>query len=216
MKPYGDRRRVQRMRRRSSLRRTRAVVSTAGSSGRRMRPSRTAVGLAIMVAITAPFVAGTSEPRANAQVWVVLTAGQRAEIAAEARKLEELPLFRDPGRGARRARPEGRLERHRRRHGLPPRPGRAARRRRDAPGFRCRATSPSMRPWRSRARLRCSASAAPCPAPTPWLAARELTHRIVASRTASAQPRSNSSRLIHSSIVCASFWPAPKVTVGMP
>ena len=48
-----------------------------------MRPSRTAVGLAIMVAITAPFVAGTSEPRANAQVWVVLTAGQRAEIAAK-------------------------------------------------------------------------------------------------------------------------------------
>ena len=41
-------------------------------------------------------------------------------------------------------------------------------------------------------------------------------HRIVASRTASAQPRSNSSRLIHSSIVCASFCPAPKVTVGMP
>jgi hypothetical protein len=36
-----------------------------------------------MVAITAPFVAGTSEPRANAQVWVVLTAGQRAEIAAK-------------------------------------------------------------------------------------------------------------------------------------
>ena len=48
-----------------------------------MRPSRMAVRLAIMVAITAPFVAGTSEPRANAQVWVVLTAGQRAEIAAK-------------------------------------------------------------------------------------------------------------------------------------
>jgi len=48
-----------------------------------MRPSRTAVGLAIMVAMTAPFVAGTSEPRANAQVWVVLPAGQRAEIAAK-------------------------------------------------------------------------------------------------------------------------------------
>jgi hypothetical protein len=36
-----------------------------------------------MVAMTAPFIAGTSEPRANAQVWVVLTAGQRAEIAAK-------------------------------------------------------------------------------------------------------------------------------------
>jgi hypothetical protein len=48
-----------------------------------MRPSRTAVGLAIMAAISAPFVAGTSEPRANAQSWVALTAGQRAEITAK-------------------------------------------------------------------------------------------------------------------------------------
>ena len=48
-----------------------------------MRPSRTAVGLAIMVAMTAPFAAGTSEPRANAQSWVALTAEQRAEIAAK-------------------------------------------------------------------------------------------------------------------------------------
>jgi hypothetical protein len=36
-----------------------------------------------MAAITAPFVAGTSEPQANAQSWVVLTAAQRAEIAAK-------------------------------------------------------------------------------------------------------------------------------------
>jgi hypothetical protein len=48
-----------------------------------MRPSKTAVGLAIMVAMTAPFAAGTSEPRANAQGWVALTAEQRAEIAAK-------------------------------------------------------------------------------------------------------------------------------------
>src|SRR5690349_5851850 len=48
-----------------------------------MTPSRTAVGLAIMVAMTAPFAAGTSEPRANAQSWVALTAEQRAEIAAK-------------------------------------------------------------------------------------------------------------------------------------
>src|SRR3954471_7144330 len=41
-------------------------------------------------------------------------------------------------------------------------------------------------------------------------------HRIVASCSASAQARSYSSRLIHSSIVCGSFWPAPKVTVGTP
>ncbi len=42
------------------------------------------------------------------------------------------------------------------------------------------------------------------------------SHPIVASRTASAHARSYSSRLIHSSIVCGSFWPVPKVTVGMP
>ena len=48
-----------------------------------MRPSRTAVGLAIMVAVAAPFVAGTSDPRTNAQSWVALTAEQRAEIAAK-------------------------------------------------------------------------------------------------------------------------------------
>ncbi len=48
-----------------------------------MRPSRTAVGLAAMVAITAPFVAGTSQPSANAQVWAPLTAEQRTDIAAK-------------------------------------------------------------------------------------------------------------------------------------
>src|SRR5947207_3055427 len=40
--------------------------------------------------------------------------------------------------------------------------------------------------------------------------------RIVASWTARAHARSYSSRLIHSSIVCGSFCPAPKVTVGTP
>ena len=48
-----------------------------------MRPSRTALGLAIMVAITAPFVAGTSQPRANSQTWIALTPEQRAEIVAK-------------------------------------------------------------------------------------------------------------------------------------
>jgi hypothetical protein len=48
-----------------------------------MRSSRTAVGLAIMVAISAPFVAGTSQPSANAQVWAPLTAEQRTDIAAK-------------------------------------------------------------------------------------------------------------------------------------
>ena len=47
-----------------------------------MRLSRTALGLAIVVAITAPFVAGTSQPRANSQTWIALTAEQRAEIVA--------------------------------------------------------------------------------------------------------------------------------------
>ena len=47
-----------------------------------MRPSRTALGLAIAAAITAPFIAGTSRPAANAQTWIALTPQQRAEIAA--------------------------------------------------------------------------------------------------------------------------------------
>jgi len=46
--------------------------------------------------------------------------------------------------------------------------------------------------------------------------AHREVHRIVASCTASAHARSYSSRLIHSSIVCGSFCPAPKVTVGTP
>lgn len=48
-----------------------------------MRPSRTAVGLAVAAAIAAPFAAGTSEPRANVQRWVALTAAQHAEITAK-------------------------------------------------------------------------------------------------------------------------------------
>jgi len=46
--------------------------------------------------------------------------------------------------------------------------------------------------------------------------ARREVHRIVASCTASPHARSYSWRLIHSSIVCGSFCPAPKVTVGTP
>jgi hypothetical protein len=48
-----------------------------------MRPSRTALGLAIIVALAAPFVAGTSQPGANAQTWIALTARQRADIVAK-------------------------------------------------------------------------------------------------------------------------------------
>jgi hypothetical protein len=48
-----------------------------------MRPSTNALGLAIVVALGAPFVAGTSQPRANAQTWIALTAEQRADIAAK-------------------------------------------------------------------------------------------------------------------------------------
>ena len=47
-----------------------------------MRPSTTALCLAIAAAIAAPFVAGTLQPRANAQTWIALTAEQRAELAA--------------------------------------------------------------------------------------------------------------------------------------
>ena len=36
-----------------------------------------------MVAITAPFAAGTSQPHANSQTWIALTAEQRAEIVAK-------------------------------------------------------------------------------------------------------------------------------------
>jgi hypothetical protein len=47
-----------------------------------MRASKTAAGLAIMAALAAPFVAGTSQPHANAQEWIALTAEHRAEIVA--------------------------------------------------------------------------------------------------------------------------------------
>jgi hypothetical protein len=48
-----------------------------------MRFSRTALGLAIVAAITAPFAAGTLEPRANAQRWIALTPEHRAAIVAK-------------------------------------------------------------------------------------------------------------------------------------
>jgi hypothetical protein len=48
-----------------------------------MRPSKTVLCLAIAAAITAPFAAGTSQPRANAQTWIALSPQQRAEIAAK-------------------------------------------------------------------------------------------------------------------------------------
>jgi hypothetical protein len=48
-----------------------------------MKASKTAVGLVIAAAITAPLAAGTSRPAANAQEWIVLTPQHRAEIAAK-------------------------------------------------------------------------------------------------------------------------------------
>lgn len=48
-----------------------------------MKASKTAVCLAIAAALGAPFAAGTSQPRANAQSWIALTAEQRAAIAAK-------------------------------------------------------------------------------------------------------------------------------------
>ena len=48
-----------------------------------MRPARTAIGLAIATAIMAPFAAGTSQPRANAQEWIALTPQHRADIVAK-------------------------------------------------------------------------------------------------------------------------------------
>ena len=48
-----------------------------------MKPSTTALGLAIMVAITAPFIAGTSQPSANTQSWIALPPEQRAAIVAK-------------------------------------------------------------------------------------------------------------------------------------
>lgn len=45
--------------------------------------SKTALGVAVAAALTAPIVAGTSQPRANAQEWIALTAERRVEIAAK-------------------------------------------------------------------------------------------------------------------------------------
>lgn len=47
-----------------------------------MRFSKTVVCLAVIAALAAPFAAGTSQPRANAQSWVALSPQQRSEIAA--------------------------------------------------------------------------------------------------------------------------------------
>jgi hypothetical protein len=67
-----------------SLSARRAVVGSRQiQPGAAMRPSNTALGLAISAALTAPFLAGTSHPRANAQEWIALTSAQRAEIAAK-------------------------------------------------------------------------------------------------------------------------------------
>ena len=48
-----------------------------------MRASKTAAGLAAMAALSAPFVAGTSQPRANTQEWIALAPEQRASIVAK-------------------------------------------------------------------------------------------------------------------------------------
>jgi hypothetical protein len=48
-----------------------------------MKASKTAVGLAIAAALAAPFAAGTSQPRANAQGWIALAPEQRAAIVAK-------------------------------------------------------------------------------------------------------------------------------------
>jgi hypothetical protein len=48
-----------------------------------MKASKTAVGLAIAAALASPFAAGTSQPGANAQSWIALTAEQRATIVAK-------------------------------------------------------------------------------------------------------------------------------------
>jgi hypothetical protein len=46
-----------------------------------MNPRTTA--LLVIAAIAAPFVAGTSDPRANAQEWIALTAEHRSAIVAK-------------------------------------------------------------------------------------------------------------------------------------
>ncbi len=48
-----------------------------------MKASKTAVGLAMAAALAAPFAAGTSQPGANTQDWIALTAEQRAAIVAK-------------------------------------------------------------------------------------------------------------------------------------
>ena len=48
-----------------------------------MRPTTSAIGLAFIAAIAAPFVAGTSQPGANAQEWIALAPEQRAAIVAK-------------------------------------------------------------------------------------------------------------------------------------
>jgi len=48
-----------------------------------MRRSKTALGLTLIAAITAPLVVGTSRPAANAQEWIPLSPQQRSEIAAK-------------------------------------------------------------------------------------------------------------------------------------
>ena len=48
-----------------------------------MKASKTAIGLAIAAALAAPFAAGTSQPRANAQGWIALAPEQRAAIVAK-------------------------------------------------------------------------------------------------------------------------------------
>src|SRR5262245_12936713 len=48
-----------------------------------MKASKTAVVLAIAAALTAPFAAGTAQPRANAQQWIALSPEQRAAIVVK-------------------------------------------------------------------------------------------------------------------------------------
>jgi hypothetical protein len=48
-----------------------------------MRPSKSAICLAIAAAVAAPFAVGTSQPHANAQTWIALSPAQRAEIVAK-------------------------------------------------------------------------------------------------------------------------------------
>jgi hypothetical protein len=48
-----------------------------------MRPSKTALGLTVIAALTAPFVVGTSRPAANVQGWIPLSPQQRSEIVAK-------------------------------------------------------------------------------------------------------------------------------------